>query len=112
MKRKETHTLRLLGSEGYRRRSRRHREDTTRDTPPLLLVSHVFKICFQKKKKKNLFSLRLEQSFVPIVKCDQVLQNFATLAIFGYIFEGILSIWQNFEPTLAAFLLLGTFSSL
>ena len=111
MKRKETHTLRLLGSEGYRRRSRRHREDTTRDTPPLLLVSHVFKICFQ-KKKKNLFSLRLEQSFVPIVKCDQVLQNFATLAIFGYIFEGILSIWQNFEPTLAAFLLLSTFSSL
>ena len=36
MKRKETHTLRLLGSEGYRRRSRRHREDTTRDTLPLL----------------------------------------------------------------------------
>ena len=90
MKRKETHTLRLLGSEGYRRRSRRHREDTTRDTPPLLLVSHVFKICFQKKKKNFIFA----SSGAKLCSDSQVWPGFAKFRHIGNIW---LYFWRYIE---------------
>ena len=41
------------------------------------------------------------------VQCDQIYRTFATLVFLkkklGYIFEGVLCIWQNFEPSLNKF---------
>ena len=47
------------------------------------------------------------------VQCDQIWQNIATLAAFlnlCQIVEGLFSVWQNFEPTLAKLLCFGAAS--
>ena len=45
-----------------------------------------------------------------VTRFGEISPHYKILKLFGYIFEGVLSIWQNFEPNLAKCLLLGKYS--